>query len=138
VFTSRSGAAHRAALTVSRCAGRRHRPGVAPEPGPAGHAPATSHRPRFAGPPGHRSAGPAAGFNPWAAVLPGTRTREVTPLHGMRRPAYAADPAHLPSHPTSPRGCPQRCCCIHSRAVRASGAAAATAPSRHAHAARSG
>ena len=39
-------------------AGRRHRPGVAPEPGPVGHARRrAADRPGSAGPPGHRPAG---------------------------------------------------------------------------------
>ena len=45
---------------------------------------------------------------PRAAVLTGARTREVTSLIEVRRPAYAEDRGRPPPHPACARSCPQR------------------------------
>ena len=110
MFTSRSGAARRAARTV--VAARRS---AAP---PWRRAGARTRGPRS----GRRAAGrgsrdrpgtdPQAGTG--AGFLTGTRTREVTSQVEVHRQAYAADLDGLPPHPAPGRGCPHPRRPVHS------------------------
>ena len=80
---------------LSRRAGRRHRPGVASEPGPVGHA--ATRRPAVV-----RGTARAPSAGRPGPELTGTRTREVTSQVEVRRRAYAAGAA--PSRRIRPIG----------------------------------
>src|SRR5918993_28960 len=100
---------HEAAPRLSRCAGRRHRPGVAPEPGPV-----STCRRRAAGRGSRDRPGTVPQADPGAGNLTGTRTREVTSFVEVRYRAYAEGSTRSSPHPASTRSCPHRRRPVHS------------------------